>query len=205
MEALKRNKLAENTLLIVTSDNGAEGGRAYEPLRASKRSIYEGGHRVPFIARWPGKVKPGSVCDDTICLNDLFATCAEITGAKVPDNAAEDSFSILPDLLGTAKGPVREATLHQSMGGDRAIRQGPWKLIFIKKGGRKELYNLKSDLSETRDVAAEQPEVVQRLEKLMQQYTDNGRSTPGAPQKNGFRTAIKETQEPVKEKDKKQT
>jgi arylsulfatase A-like enzyme len=184
MEALKRNKLAENTLLIVTSDNGAEG-RAYAPLRGSKRSIYEGGHREPFIARWPGKVKPGSVCDDTICLNDLLATCAEIVDAKLPDNAAEDSFSILPDLLGTAKGPVREATIHQSMAGDLAIRQGPWKLIFMSKGGGKELYNLNSDLSETRDVAAEQPEVVQRLEKLMRQYIDNGRSTPGPRQKNG--------------------
>ncbi|NBS05306.1 MAG: arylsulfatase, partial [Verrucomicrobia bacterium] len=81
LEALERNHLAENTLIIVTSDNGAEH-RAYEPLRDSKRSIYEGGHRVPFIVRWPGKVKPGAVNDHTVCLNDLMATAAEITGAK---------------------------------------------------------------------------------------------------------------------------
>jgi arylsulfatase A-like enzyme len=188
LEALKRTGLAENTLVMVSSDNGAEH-REYPPLRGSKRSIYEGGHREPFLARWPGKIKPGSVCDDTICLNDLLATCAEIVGAKLPDGAGEDSVSILPHLLGTAKGPVREATVHQSSGGDLAIRQGPWKLIFFK-GGKRELYNLKDDLSETRDVLAANPEIVERLTKLMQQYIDNGRSTPGAPQKNGINFAL---------------
>ena len=150
-------------------------------MRGSKRSIYEGGHREPFVARWPAKIKAGSVCEGTVCLNDLFATAAEIAGAKVPDGAAEDSVSILPHLLSTAKEPVREATVHQSMAGDLAIRQGPWKLIFFK-GGRRELYNLKDDLGETRDVLAANPDVVERLAKLMQQYIDNGRSTPGAPQ-----------------------
>ncbi len=182
VEALARNGLAENTLLIASSDNGA-AGRVYEPLRGCKASIYEGGHREPLVARWPGKIKPGTVCDDTVCLNDLLATCAEITGAKVPDSAGEDSFSILPLLLGTAKGPVREATVHQSYHGDLAIRQGPWKLIFFKDGKR-ELYNLKDDLSETRNILAENQAVVERLTKLMQQYIDNGRSTPGAPQKS---------------------
>jgi len=185
VEALQRTGLAENTLVLVSSDNGA-AGREYPPLRGCKRSIYEGGHREPFVARWPGKIKPGSVCDDTVCLNDLLATCAEIVGAKLPDGAGEDSVSILPHLLGTAKGSVREATVHQSMAGDLAIRQGPWKLIFFKNG-RRELYNLKDDLSETRDSLAGNPDVVERLTKLMQQYIDNGRSTPGAPQKNGIR------------------
>ena len=184
VEALQRNGLAAGTLLIVSSDNGAEG-REYPPLRGSKRSIYEGGHREPFVARWPGKTRPGSVCEDTVCLNDLLATCAEIVGAKLPDNAGEDSVSILPHLLGTAQGPVREATVHQSSGGDLAIRQGPWKLIFLKNGKR-ELYNLKEDLGETRDVLAANPDVVERLAKLMQQFIDNGRSTSGAPQKNGI-------------------
>jgi arylsulfatase A len=184
VEALRRNGLAASTLIIASSDNGAEG-REYPPLRGSKRSIYEGGHREPFVARWPGKIRPGTVCEDTVCLNDLLATCAEIVGAKVPDNAGEDSVSILPHLLGAAKGPVREATVHQSSAGDLAIRQGPWKLIFFRSGKR-ELYNLKDDLSETRDVLAANPDVVERLAKLMQQYIDNGRSTPGAPQKNGI-------------------
>ena len=135
------------------------------------------------MARWPGKIKPGSACSDIICLNDLMATCAEIVGVKLPDNAGEDSVSILPDLLGTATGPVREATVHQSPAGELAIRQGPWKLIFLK-GGRRELYNLQDDLSETRDQSAAQPDIVHRLTKLMERYIANGRSTPGAVQKN---------------------
>jgi len=186
--ALQRSGLAENTLIIASSDNGAEG-REYPPLRGSKRSIYEGGHREPFVARWPGKIRPGTVCEDTVCLNGLLATCAEIVGEKLPDGAGEDSVSFLPHLLGAAKGPVREATVHQSSAGDLAIRQGPWKLIFFKSGKR-ELYNLKDDLSETRDVLAANPDEVERLAKLMQQYIDNGRSTPGAPQKNGIGFAL---------------
>jgi arylsulfatase A-like enzyme len=182
LEALERRKLAGNTLIIVSSDNGA-AGRSYAPLRGQKTSIYEGGHRVPFVARWPGKIAAGSVCDDTICLNDLMATCADIVGTKLPADAGEDSVSILTDLLGTAKGPVHEAVIHQAPNKDLAIRQGPWKLIFLNGGGR-ELYNLKSDLSEKVNVAKDHPEVVEKLTALMKQYIANGRCTPGAPQKN---------------------
>jgi arylsulfatase A-like enzyme len=182
MDALDRLGLASNTLLIATSDNGAEQ-RPYPPLRESKRSIYEGGHRVPFVARWPGKIKPGSVNNNAICLNDLMATAAEIAGAKLPNNAAEDSVSLLAALLGTAKGPVREATVHQSMAGDLAIRQGQWKLVFLRSG-KKELYNLRDDLRETNDLAPARPEMVEQLTQLMQRYVVTGRSTPGAPQKN---------------------
>jgi len=182
LDALGRNKLADNTLIMVSSDNGA-AGRPYAPLRGAKASIYEGGHREPFLARWPGKIKAGAVCDDIICLNDLMATCAEIVGAKLPDNAGEDSVSILPDLLGTAKGPVREAIIHQDPKGNLALRQGPWKLIFFKDGKR-ELYNLQNDMSETKDLAAANPDVVKRLTALMNRYISEGRSTVGAPQKN---------------------
>ena len=188
LEVLERNKLADNTLIIVTSDNGAEH-RAYEPLRESKRSIYEGGHRVPFIARWPGKVKPSSVNDHTVCLNDLMATAAEVTGAKLPDNAGEDSVSLIPELLGTSKNGTREATIHQSSSADLALRRGPWKLIF-KKDGSRELYNLEADLSETKDVLESNPEIVASLTTLMQRYIDEGRSTPGAAQKNDFDLAL---------------
>lgn len=188
LEALERNHLAENTLIIATSDNGAEH-RAYEPLRESKRSIYEGGHRVPFIARWPGKVKSGSVNHHTVCLNDLMATAAEIVGAKIPDNAGEDSVSLLPELLGTSTNGVREATIHQSSSGDLAIRQGPWKMIFLKNGER-ELYNLDADLSETTDVLAANAEVATRLTALMQRCIDAGRSTPGPKQVNEFKLSL---------------
>ena len=188
LEALERNHLAENTLIIVTSDNGAEH-RAYEPLRDSKRSIYEGGHRVPFIVRWPGKVKPGAVNDHTVCLNDLMATAAEITGAKVPDGAGEDSVSLVPELLGTSKEGVREATLHQSAYGDLAIRQGPWKMIF-HKDGRRELFNLQVDLSETTEVLAANTEIAQKMTALMQRTIADGRSTVGPAQKNDFDLSI---------------
>lgn len=188
LEVIERQKLASQTLIMVSSDNGA-AGRTYAPLRGAKTSIYEGGHREPFLARWPGKIKPGSVCDDTICLNDLMATCADIIGAELPGHAAEDSVSILPDLLGTAQGPVREATVHQSLHGDLAIRQGPWKLIFPKNGQR-ELYNLQSDLSETENVAEANAGVVERLAALMRKYIAEGRSTLGAPQKNEVEMSI---------------
>ncbi|HEY2574107.1 MAG TPA: arylsulfatase [Verrucomicrobiaceae bacterium] len=188
LDALERNKLADNTLVIATSDNGAEH-RAYEPLRESKRSIYEGGHRVPFIARWPGKVKPGSLNDHTICLNDLMATAAEIIGAKIPGNAGEDSVSLIPELCGATTTGTREATIHQSAAGDLAIRQGPWKLIFLTSGQR-ELYNLQADLSETKDVLAANPEIVANMATRMQDCIAKGRSTAGAPQKNDFDLTI---------------
>ena len=153
-------------------------------MRDAKSSIYEGGHREPFVARWPGKIKAGSINHDVICLNDLFATCADILGADLPADAAEDSVSILPALLGKASGPLREATINQSPAG-LAIRQGPWKYIMYRNGNR-ELYNLKDDISETKDVSRANTEIVGRLEKLMQSYIDRGRSTPGPVQKNDF-------------------
>ena len=186
--ALKRRSLTDNTLLIVSSDNGAEH-RAYPPLRESKRSIYEGGHRVPFVVRWPGKVQPGTTWQHPVCLTDLLATVAEITSAKLPPNAGEDSCSFLPALLGRNDGPTREATIHQSMGGDLAIRQGPWKLIFRKNGSR-ELYHLETDLSETKDVIATNAEIAAKLTALMQRYIAEGRSTPGAAQKNDFELSL---------------
>ncbi|MBI5834120.1 MAG: arylsulfatase [Armatimonadetes bacterium] len=190
LDALERNELADNTLVIVTSDNGAEQ-RVYPPLRGSKRSIYEGGHRVPFIARWPGKIKPGATCADVVCLNDLMATAAQVTGARLPDGAGVDSVSLLPDLLGTAQAPVREATVHQSSAGDLAIRQGPWKLIFAVSGAR-ELYNLADDLSETKDVLVRYPDVAARLTTLMRQYIANGRSTPGPNQANAYTPRLRD-------------
>jgi len=188
LDALKRHGIADNTLIIATSDNGAEQ-RPYPPLREAKRSIYEGGHRVPFVVRWPGKVNPGSVNDEVICLNDLLATAAKIVDAKLPENAAEDSVSLLPTLLATASSPAREATVHQSAAGDLAIRQGPWKLVFLKSGQR-ELYNLQSDLGETHDLAAANADVVEPLTRLMQSHIDRGRSTPGPTQKNAVSISL---------------
>lgn len=182
LEALDRKGLAGNTLVIVTSDNGA-AGRPYPPLRGQKTEIHEGGHRVPFVVRWPGRVEPGTVSDQTICLTDLMATCAAIVGAELPVDAGEDSVSILPAFLGTAQGPLREATVHQSYSRDLAIRQGPWKLVFAGNGKQETaLYDLATDIGETRNVAADHREVVQRLTTLMKRFIADGRSTPGPAQ-----------------------
>lgn len=182
MRVLDSRGLADNTLLIATSDNGAEH-RVYAPLRESKRSIYEGGHRVPFVVRWPGRVQAGSTWTHTICLNDLLATAAELSGAVVPTNAGEDSVSLVPALLATSSAGTREATIHQSMGGDLAIRQGPWKLIR-RKNAVCELYQLEQDLSETKDLAGDMPALVEELTTLLRGYSTAGRSTPGPPQTN---------------------
>jgi arylsulfatase A len=189
LEALERNKIAENSLIIATSDNGAEQ-RPYPPLRAAKRSIYEGGHRVPLVVRWPGRVKAGVTTAETVCLNDVMATVAEIVGAKLPDNAGEDSVSLLTLLKhGASEFPVREATVHQSSTGDLAIRQGSWKQVFFADG-RRELYDLESDLSETRDRTAERPEITAHLTRLMQGYINRGRSTRGADQQNDAKLSL---------------
>ncbi|MFY7818347.1 MAG: sulfatase family protein [Akkermansiaceae bacterium] len=180
LETLDQKGVAQNTLVIVTADNGASG-RPYAPLRAAKTSIYEGGHRVPFVVRWPGKIASGSLCDHTICHNDLIATCADLLGAKLPADAGEDSVSLLPLMLGSAKNYKREATIHQSASGDLAIRKGDWKMVFLKNGSR-ELYHLKNDIGETQNISQANPEIVRELTSLMKRYANEGRSTPGDAQ-----------------------
>jgi arylsulfatase A len=198
LDALDRHKLAGNTLVIATSDNGA-AGLVYPPLRDCKTSIYEGGHRVPYLARWPGVVPAGSTCGQTVCLNDLLATSAAIVGATLPDDAAEDSVSLLPLLKGDVSTPVREATLHQSPAGDLALRQGAWKLIFFNDG-RRELYQLDDDLGETRNQAESQPEVVSRLTETARQLIANGRSTPGEARTNEFAISLDASPRPGRAK-----
>ena len=119
-----------------------------------------------------------------ICLNDLFATCADILDKDLPPDAAEDSVSLLPALLSKDKGPVREATIHQAPAG-LAIRQGDWKFIGLRNG-TKELYNLKDDLSETRNLIDSKKGEAQKMEELLKSYIAKGRSTPGPVQKNEF-------------------
>jgi arylsulfatase A-like enzyme len=223
MGALHRNGLADDTLVVFTSDNGPEitgevkngvydRARQYQhysmgPLRGAKRDAWEGGHRVPFLARWPGKIAAGSVSDQTIAHVDLMATVAAVLGVKLADNAAEDSVNILPVLLGTAGStPIREATVHHSASGKFAIRKGHWVLIdaptgddnlkrgeppwFKQERGYQahdqpgELFDLGQDLSERKNLYAERPEVVRTLKELLERYKRDGRSTPGAAQKN---------------------
>ena len=211
IDALEANSLSTNTLVIFTSDNGcspeadfkelvARGHNPSTRFRGTKADIFEGGHRVPFVVRWPGRVKAGSTTEQVICLNDFMATCAEITNAKLPANAAEDSVSFLPVLLGTAEKPVRESIVHHSINGSFAIRQGKWKLDLCSGSGgwsaprpgtpaakklpRVQLYDLARDIGETHNVEAAHPEVVARLTTLLEKYIADGRSTPGPRQTN---------------------
>ena len=204
MEALDKAGIADNTLLIFTSDNGCapyigvdklekQGHYPSADRRGYKADIWDGGHRIPFIARWPGVAKPGSACGQLTCLTDLMATCADILGAKLPDNAGEDSISILPLLKGQDR-PVREAVVHHSIRGMFALRQGNAKLIFgpgsggWSKGGSDQspvqLYDMAQDVGERRNRQAADKADVARLTQLMEQYIAGGRSTPGGPQKN---------------------
>ena len=146
LAALDRAGLAANTLVIFTSDNGCSPAAGVAELerkghfpsyhfRGYKADIFDGGHRIPFLARWPGRIAPGTASDQLICLCDLMATCAEIVGVKLPAAAGEDSVSLLPVLLATARRPIREAVVHHSVNGSFAIRQGRWKLELCPDSG----------------------------------------------------------------------
>jgi arylsulfatase A-like enzyme len=205
--------------VFVTADNGfapAAGVEVHEKqghfpsaqFRGYKSDIWDGGHRVPFLVRWPERVKAGARSDALVCLGDLMATCADMLGAKLPDNAGEDSMSILPALLEPGKA-VRETIVHHSINGRFAIRQGKWKLELCPGSGGwgkptdavatkqalpgVQLYNLANDIGETKNVQAEHPEVVARLTKLLEQQIADGRSTPGAKQKNDVRIVVVKT------------
>jgi arylsulfatase A len=181
---LKKRGISDNTLLIVTSDNGAQKGanghKSEMNFRGYKGDIWEGGHRVPFIVRWPGKVKAKAVSGELISLVDMFATLAEMVAVPLPDNAAEDSWSVLPALLGKSSGkPLHEALVFQAGNGDLAIRQGRWKLVAAKQEGKRgELYDLEADPGEKRDVAADNPSIVAALSALLEKYKQQGFSRP---------------------------
>jgi arylsulfatase A-like enzyme len=207
MAALERTGLANDTLILFTSDNGPENWNYEEArdakhyamggLRGVKRHLWEGGHRVPFIARWPGRISPGSTCAIPICHVDAMATCAEITGFSLPNDAAEDSQSILHLLTGgKPAGPAREGIVHHGADGRLAIRKDHWVLIESGKGGggepdwfRKErgyephtlpgeLYDLARDPAERRNLYGEHPGVVADLKALLARYRNDGRSVP---------------------------
>jgi len=192
--------LKENTLVIVTSDNGAKpvgrdglkegkvvnmfGHKSCGDLRGYKAQIWDGGHRVPFIARWHGKIEPGSTSNEIICLTDFFATCAAIVGLELPDNAGEDSYNILPVLLGKKPDkPIREAVVHHDVNGNFSIRQEPWKLILLDPEAS-ELYNMDEDFGEQRmneqavAFAKEHPDIVKHLTALLEKYKKEGHSRP---------------------------
>jgi len=151
------------------------------PWRDGKGHPYEGGHRVPFIARWPGHIAPGTSSDQLFSFTDMMATFAEICDAHLPDNAGEDSISLLPVLLGdTAAAPKREAIflLGDGKRDGIAICSGQWKMIERRLTGAKELYDLVNDKGETKDVSADNPDVVERLSAAYEKTKAAGRTRP---------------------------
>jgi len=203
LDTLDRLGIASDTLVILTSDNGADeryllpgyGHEANYHFRGQKADIWDGGHRIPFFARWPGRIKPGSVSGETVCLTDLLATCAAIVGEKLPDDAGEDSYDILPVMLGGKfDGPLREATVHHSLHGMFSIRQEEWKLVLGRGSGGfgwkeadhvpnpgevpGQLYDIVEDFAEEHNLYRERPDVVERLTALLEKYKEQGYSRP---------------------------
>ena len=214
MAALDKHGFTDNTLVIFSSDNGPEvptvlsmrqdykhdGAR---PWRGVKRDNWEGGHRVPFIARWPGKIKPGTRSSQTLSLTDLMATFAAITNVKLPQEAGEDSVNMLPALIGSDEGKsIRKYTLHQTISLALAIRRGPWKYLDHKGSGGNnydragrwgmkkyivpekepeapgQLYNLDTDPGETNNLYFKRSEIVKELKNKLEEFKKSGRSVP---------------------------
>jgi arylsulfatase A-like enzyme len=211
LDALKRNGIENETLVIFTSDNGSfmfrlpheepdhiedEAVQGYHPSnhranadwRGTKADVWEGGHRVPFIARWPGAIKAGSRCDQTICLTDFLATCAQISSISLTDDAGEDSFSLLPLMKGGGWPVSRAPVIHHSSQGIFSLREGRWKMVFGSGSGGREkpqgkpfekpyfLFDLENDPSEIVNVIDEHPEVAERLTAELETIMKAGRS-----------------------------
>ena len=208
LDALDRNDLTQDTLVLVTSDNGPEttyrarlsrfGHASAGGLRGGKRDLYEGGHRVPFVVRWPAVAKPGQRSSDLVCQTDVLATMADVLGRELDPDEGEDSVSFLP-ILQSGQRPARPPVIHHSSAGYFAIRDGRWKLNMIRGSGGSlaprlveakpgerqfELYDLSADLAETTDVAGQETAVVSRLRDEITRIVTSGRSRPGPPTHN---------------------
>jgi arylsulfatase A len=191
LEALDRSGAASNTLVFFTSDNGCapyigvpemekRGHFPSGPLRGYKSSVWEGGHRVPFVARWPGVVAAGTVCTQLVHQADLLATLADVLGAKLPENAGEDSFSLLPLLRGGDQ-PTRSHAISCGANGVPGLRSEGWKYI---PGKAPQLYHLAADVAETNNLAAAEAARVNAMRGLLEKLITDGRSTPGPKQRN---------------------
>lgn len=206
MRALEETGQAENTLLVFTSDNGSPardgenmagaprsvlhyGHNPSHIYRGIKADIWDGGHRVPFLARWPGQIPAGAVSDQLMCHTDLMATISAAAGCLLPDSAV-DSYNLLPAMRHESTPPIRDAIVHHSIDGMFALRQGKWKLILGKGSGGwtksdesdappAQLYDMTTDPAEKTNLYEAHPEIVERLEKLLRKYQTTGRSTPG--------------------------
>lgn len=210
LQALEEAGVAGETIVIFTSDNGfahyvgakhleARGHYPSGPLRGYKTDAWEGGHRIPFIVRWPGVVEPGTVCGQLVHQADVVATVADIMGESLQADAGEDSVSLMPLLKGIDE-PIREHAVSASTEGIFALRRGDWKMIFGSNGGDRVagksdgppalLYNLSKDLDETNNLYAECPKKVREMTALLKRLIHRGRSTPGPDQENDVPVTI---------------
>jgi arylsulfatase A-like enzyme len=201
LQTLTEMGFDDNTIVFFTSDNGPFwkpdfiekfNHHSASIYRGMKADAFEGGHRIPFIVRWPGKIKPNSQCDETVTLTNLLATCASVVNKNLAKNEGEDSFSILPLLLDKPADYQRpEAQIQQSSRGYFVIRKGDWKLIQgLGSGGFSkpekiepqpgeapgQLFNLKEDPSETRNLYLQYPDKVEELTNILKKFQETGRS-----------------------------
>jgi arylsulfatase A-like enzyme len=199
LKAIDDNGMRDNTLVIFTSDNGSHiqhidpkfGHRANYVFLGQKSDAWEGGHRIPFLARWPGRIPAASTSRQLICLTDLMATAAAIVGEALPETAAEDSFNFLPALEGKQiDGFIRPAIVLHSVNGMFAIRRDHWKLIVGRGSGGwskrpgdddpdsppGQLYDLSTDIEETTNLYTKHPDIVKELSALLDRYQSSGRS-----------------------------
>lgn len=207
MAVLEREGMAENTLLIFTTDNGhcpytglepfeRVGHRVSGPLRGYKGDVWEGGHRVPFLARWPQVIPAGTECMELLSLADLMATCAAISGASIPEESAEDSFNALPLFRAEGESERPSAVIHSAFG-KFGLLKDHWKLSLCPHSGGPwnpepepdslpfyQLHDLRVDIGERHNLAQDQPEVVENLISELEQMVKEGRSTPGSSLKN---------------------
>lgn len=215
IQAIDEAGLADDTLVVFTADNGhshytgwqqlvAAGHQPSGPYRGHKGDIWEGGHRVPLVVRWPGRVEPGSTSSQMVCLTDLFATSAEIVGAQPPADGAEDSSSFLPSLLGKTDTDGRTRLVSHSNFGEFAYRDGPWKLVWrlsernLEQSRGKptvaELYNLDSDVGEQTDLSEANRDIVERMTKDLRTLIERGTSRAGQQAANDTLVQFETTQ-----------
>ncbi len=216
LEALESAGFGDNTMVIVTSDNGFSkwaglkrvletGHYPSAQYRGYKADLWEGGHRVPFIVRWPNGIKAGTQSEQTICLSDLLATCSELVSSELPETAGEDSVSFLPALREQEIASTREGIVHHSFSGHFAYRQGKWKLLLAKASGGwtaptesdapddslvAQLYDMEKDPGETTNLYSSYPEIADELLKQLESDVRRGRSTAGPDLKNDFEEIV---------------